>query len=322
MQKGENIISLALAAVVFFSILAVQRKWNPATLQDAASTAEDFILTTSGIRGELPDIAGYEKLKTFRLLNYSAGLYRATPAPLVFARGRLVIYNQQSRPAFSIETLEGSKDPWTVLYDFGGRRGLTVAGSRAHPEYARNLSGDGVPDVIIGQYSGGDHCCTLATIVALGVNGVKPIGHIDGLDGLPFEGLELRKINKDTKWECIAHRPYQTPCGPHVDAADVISIYAVEGGRYADQTASFSDYLQDALRQNLVKWRQAKNHSMSLLQTLAVEYAALGQSEEGKRFFALNMSPFVSGLQNQNLDPNACLDGLDGLVDQFSATGR
>jgi len=322
MQKGENIISLALAAVVFFSIVAVQRKWNPATLQDAASTAEDFILTTTGIRGQLPNIAGYENLKTFRLLNYSAGLYRATPAPLVFARGRLVIYDQQNRPVFSLETLEGSKDPWTALYDFNGRHGLTVPVNRPHPEYVRSLAGDGVPDVIVGQYSGGDHCCTLATIVALGVNGVKPIGRIDGLDGLPFEGLEIRKLNKDTKWECIAHRPYQTPCGPHSAAADVVSIYAVDGGHYADKTGNFSDYLHDTLRQNLVKWRQAKNQSMALLQTLAVDYAELGEGDAGKQFFALNMGQFVPTLQNQNLDPNACLDGLDDLVDQVSTSGH
>jgi hypothetical protein len=321
MQKGENIVSIALAAAVFFFILAVQRKWNPASLQDAATTAQDFILTTTGIRGQVPDIAGYEKLKTFHLLNYGAGLYRAAPAPLVFAPGRLVIYDQQNRPVFSLETLEGSKDPWTALYDFGGRHGLTAAGNRSHPEYARNLSGDGVPDIIIGQYSGGDHCCTLATIVALGANGVKSIGRIEGLDGLPFDGLEVRKINKDTKWECIAHRPYQTVCGSHFDAADVISIYGVQDGRYADQTANFSDYLQDVLRQNLAKWRQAKNHSMTLLQTLAVNYAELGQREQGKRFFALNMSQFVARLENQHLDPNACLEELEELVDRVPAAG-
>ena len=54
MQKGENIISVALAALVFFSILAIQRKWDPASFEDVASTAEDFILTKTGIRGQVP----------------------------------------------------------------------------------------------------------------------------------------------------------------------------------------------------------------------------------------------------------------------------
>jgi hypothetical protein len=319
MQKGENIISIALAAVVFFAILAIQRRWNSASLKDVATSAEDFILTTTGIRGQIPDIAGYERVKTFRLDGYHAGLYRATPAPLVFASGRLVIYDRQNQPVFTLETLEGSTQPWTTLYDFAGRHGLPVAGGRARPDYVRDLTGDGVPDVIIGQYSGGDHCCTVATIVALGTDTVTPIGRIDGLDGMPFEGLEVRKLNKDTSWEGIAHRSYLTACGTHADAADVISVYAFANGRYTDQTARFGDYLLDVLRQNLARWRQEKNRSLDLLQTLAVDYAALGQRDQGKSFFALNMGQFIPRLRKQNIDPNACLESLESLVDRVPA---
>ena len=120
---------MALAAVVLLAVIAVQRRWNPASLKDVANSAEDFILTTTGIGGQVPDIAGYERLKTFRLGNYRAGLYRATPAPLVFAPGRLVIYDHADQPVFKLETLEGSKDPWSALYDFNGRHGLPVPGA-------------------------------------------------------------------------------------------------------------------------------------------------------------------------------------------------
>ena len=51
MQKGENIVSIALAAVVLLAVVAVQRRWNPADLKDVANSAEDFILTTAGIGG-------------------------------------------------------------------------------------------------------------------------------------------------------------------------------------------------------------------------------------------------------------------------------
>ena len=67
MQKGENIVSIALAAVVLLAVIAVQRRWNPADLKDVANSAEDFILTTAGIGGQVPDIAGYELLKDFSL---------------------------------------------------------------------------------------------------------------------------------------------------------------------------------------------------------------------------------------------------------------
>ncbi len=322
MQKGESIVSIALAATILLAVLAVQRKWNPANLKDVASSAEDFILTTTGIRGQVPEIAGYERLKVFRLGAYRAGLYRATPAPLIFAPGRFVVYDQAAQPAFKMETLEGSKDVWSALYDFNGRRGLSVPGSRARPFYTRNLTGKGIPDVIVGQYSGGGHCCTMATILELGKDAVTPIGRIDGIDGLPFEGLELRKLNKGTNWQCIAHRPYVTACGTYTDAADVLTIYAFAGDRFQDQTVKFGDYLQEVLRQDVAKWRQEGNRSMNLLQTVAVDFAVIGQKEVGKRFFALNLTPLMPSLQSHNVDPNACLDALETLVDRVPVAGE
>lgn len=321
MQKGENIVSIALAAIVLLAVLSVQRKWNPASLKNAASSAENFILSTTGIGGQVPDIAGYERVKAFRLGNYSAGLYRATPTPLIFAPGRFVIYDHANQPVFKLETLEGSKDSWSGVYDFIGRRGLPVPGSRARSDYTRDLTGNGVPDVIVGQYSGGSHCCTVATILELGKDAVTPIGRIDGIDGLPFEGLDVRKLNRGTAWQCIAHRPYATACGSHFDAADVLSIYAFTDGRFQDQTVKFGDYLQGVLRQDLAKWRQEKNHSMDLLQTVAVDYAVVGQKDVGERFFALNLTQLMPSLQSNNIDPNACLDDLETLVDRVTVAG-
>src|SRR5579863_3790401 len=104
MQKGENIVSIALAAVVLLVVIAMQRRWDPADLKDVASSAEDYLLTAA-MGGEAPDIAGYERLKTIRLGDYRAGLYRATPAPLTFAQGRVVVYDSSDKPVFRIETL-------------------------------------------------------------------------------------------------------------------------------------------------------------------------------------------------------------------------
>lgn len=317
MQKGENIISIALAGVVLLTVIAIQRRWNPANLKEVASSAEEFILSTTGLRGQIPDIAGYEKVKTVRLGDYRAGLYRASPAPLVFAPGRFVIYNRENQPVFKLETLEGSKDLWTTLYDFAGRRGLPVPGSRARPDYTRGLTGDGLDEIIVGQYSGGDHCCTVATVVELAKAAVTVLGRIDGLDGLPFEGLEVRKIGKDPYWELIAHRPYMTNCGTHEDAADVLTVYAYADGHYTDQTARYVDYLGGVLRQNLAKWRQEKARSLALLQTLAADYAMLAQKDEAKRFFAMNLNLALPSLKQKGMDPNTCIEGVESLVDRL-----
>lgn len=321
MQKGENIISLALAATVLLAVISIQRRWNPANLKTVASSAEDFILTTTGIGGQIPAIAGYELLNTYRLGNFRAGLYRATPTPLIFAPGRFIIYNYADQPVFRLDTLEGSRDSWSAVYDFNGRHGLTIPGSRARPSYTRDLVGDGRLDVIVGQYSGGSHCCTVATLLELGKESVTTIGRINGIDALPFEGLEVRKLSKGTAWQCIAHRAYATACGSQIDAADVLAIYACTGGHLQDQTVKFRDYLQEVLRQDLAKWRQGRNRSMDLLQTVAVDYAVVGQKDAGERFFALNLTPLMPSLLSHNVDPNTCLEDLESLVDRVPVAG-
>jgi hypothetical protein len=317
MNKGENVISFALAVVVVLTFVAIQRHWNPASLKDMASSAEDFILTSTGIRGQVPDLVGYERLKTYRLEAYRAALYRRSPASLVFAPGRLVVYNGDNQPVFKLETLEGSKDSWTILYDFNGRHGLPLPGSRSRPEYTKSLTGNGTPDVVIGQYSGGDHCCAVVTIIELESNAVSVIGRIDGLEGLPFEGLEIRNLHKDKSWECVAHRPYITTCGDRAEPADVLSVYTFRGGQYVDNTDQSADYLRGILRQNIAKWHLEKSVSLGLLQTVAAQFAQLGQKEEGKRFFAMNFNQFLPNLQQRGIDPNVCLDDLENLMDRL-----
>ena len=104
------------------------------------------------------------------------------------------------------------------------------------------MTGNGLPDIVIGQYTGGDHCCTVATILELATSKVSVLGRIDGLGGLPFEGLEIRSIHKDGAWDFVAHRPYVTNCGDHAEAADVLSIYSFANGKYIDATQEYGDY--------------------------------------------------------------------------------
>jgi hypothetical protein len=321
MRKGENIISLALAAAVVLTILALQRKWQNANLQAVASSAEEFIL--SGIHGQIPDIAGFERVKTFRLdRKYRAGLYRQSPAPFLFAPGRVVLYSEDNQPVFKLETLEGSKESWTTFYDFAGRNGLTLQGSSKRPIYARPMTGTTDPDVIIGQYTGGDHCCTSITILELGKKSVRSLGRIEGLDGLPFEGVEIERIGKDPALEIIAHRPQRTLCGSHEDAADIISVYGYADGQYRDRTPAHVEYLRQVVKRNLAKWESEKTHTLQLLQTLATQYAILGEREQGRRFFALGLTQFLPELKRKGIDPNTCIEDVEGLLATLPAIPR
>ncbi len=313
-QKGEYAISVALAGAVLLTILLVRNDWQSTSLEDVASSAEEFIFRTTGI-GQVPDIAGYERLTTYRLGRYRAGLYRVAAAPLAFAPGRFIIYNRKNQPVFKLETLESAQGAWTQLYDFAGHQGLTVPGSRARPLYTRSLAGNGQPDVVVGQYSGGEHCCTTVTIVELGKDAAQSLGRIEALDGLPFDGLELRKIAREPAGEIVAHRGYQTLCSGSVDLP---SVYAYAGGQYTEQNARSAEYLKSALEQNLARWSREKSRSIQLLQTLAADYAVVGKRDEGERFFNLNLPPLLPELEKSGVDSGACQEDVASLLDRLA----
>lgn len=321
MQKGESAISAALAAVILLIFIAVQQRWQLVRLEDFAASAEEYVLTTTGLRGQIPELSGFERVKTYRLGDYRAALYRASPAPLVFAPGRFVIYDRGNRPVFKLDTLEGSRDPWTAVYDFAGHNGITPPGNR-RTNYTLDLTGTGTLDTLVAQYSGGDHCCTIATVLELGKDAVRVVGRIGGLDGLPFEGMELRKIGKDPAWEIIAHQPFRTLCGGHEDAADVPAIYGYVKGQYADQTAQHLDYLRTLIQRDEQRWAREKERSISLLLTIAARDALLGEREEGKRYFAMNFPSILPALRERGVDPNVCLDDALGFLDRLPSLAR
>ncbi|MGH9325613.1 MAG: hypothetical protein ACRD2B_02825 [Terriglobia bacterium] len=321
MEKGESVISIALTALLVLVVLGIQRRWSSATIENMASSAEAFVLKTTGLRGQTPQLPGYEIVRTYSLPRYHAALYRATPAPLVFAAYRFVLYNLRDQPVFKIDSVEASLNPWTHLYDFAGRHGLPDPRKRGGPVYTRHLAGDGLPDILLGQYSGGDHCCTTVTLIELGKDSPKVLGTIGGLDGLPFEGLEIRRLTRQRSWELIAHRPYRTVCGLHADAADVLAVYAFDHGKFTNQTSRFQKFLGQVLARDLMKWKQGKDRSLHLLQTLAADYSQVGQPVMGNQFFQQNLPLFFPQLQSQGVSPQACIQDVTNLVNRITSSG-
>jgi hypothetical protein len=318
MHKGESVISLAITLLVVLIVLAIQKQWSPATLENMASSAEDYVLQTTGLRGRIPDLPGYERVSTFSLGAYRAALYRAVPSPLVFASYRFIIFDRSMKPVFKKDSTEASVRPWTTLYDFAGTHGRPDPRTGGYPIYSRDLTGNGVPDALLGEYSGGDHCCTTVTVIELASGGrLRAIGQIAGLDGLPFEGLEIRKLAPGPGREFIAHRPYRTLCGPHPDAADVLAIYAYIDGNFSDQTSRFAAYLNEVLQQNLAKWNRPNERSLHLLQTVTVDYSEAGKVGKGEEFFQDNLPLFVPQLQSNGIDPSACMQDMAKLVNSI-----
>ena len=315
MQKGESVISVALGLVILFTVLGIQRRWRPSNLTALASSTEDFILNAAGKQGQAPEIKGYERIKTYRLDRYQGGLYRVISSPLDFAPAQFVIYDRANQPVFKLDVLESAKTPWTALYNFRGQGGLSTSGSRSRPLYQRDLTGDGQSDIVIGQYSGGDHCCTTITAVALCQDSVRTLGRVEGLRGYPFEGLEFKKLDRDPDWKIIAHRRYTTACGPSEGDPDVPAVYAYSNGAFADRTPSHAEYLEGVLHEDLGKWVADKIRSLQLLETVALDYALLGRRGESERFLSTNLTPFLPELKVQGVDPKACVASLESLAD-------
>lgn len=314
MHKGESVISIVITVLVVLVFLAVQKQWSPAALENMASTAEEFVLKTAGLRGDIPELPGYKIVRTFWLGNFRAALYRASPASLVFASYRFVIFDRKNRPVYKVDSVETSASPWTTLYDFAGLHGRIDPKTGGYPNYRRDLTGDGRPDVLLGQYSGGSHCCTRVTVFELEQNTAKIIGRIDGLDGMPFEGLTILKLGRGRGSELVAHRPYETACGMQEDAADVIAVYAYRDGKFADSTSQFTSYLHRVLQRHLDEWKITKNRSFHLLQTIATDFSATGQTAAGEQFFQNNLPQFSSELQANGIDPKVCAQNMSTLL--------
>ncbi|HVA01488.1 MAG TPA: hypothetical protein VMV34_07515 [Terriglobia bacterium] len=319
MRKGELLISTLLASFAFLLVLGILRNWQPTSLKNVASSAEQYVLGKSSPSGGVPDIPGYQTIRTF-LINrdYRAALYRSNSVTLGFAPGQLTIYDRKNLAVYQLNTLEGAREAWTALYDFAGRRGFPVRGGRLRPLYTRDLAGNGKADLVVGQYSGGNHCCTTVNVLEIEQDSLKAIGRIEGLGGWPFDNLDIRRIGQSPQWELVVHRPQITACGSQENAADVIAIFADDKGQYTDQTLRFSEYLQGVLRENLAKWSREKQPSLGLLQSLAAQYGVLGQPDRAKKFFAENLARFLPQMKEQGFDPAACRDDLNSLVDRLA----
>ncbi len=318
--KGEYAISVAVAAALLVTVLIVQYRLRISGLKDMASSAEEYIITKAGLGGRVPEITGFQTVQTFVLGHYRAGLYRVTPAPLAFALGRFVIYDRDSKPVFALVTLEGSKEPWTALYDFTGRHGLQPPRSRARPTYLRRLAGNSEADVVVGQYSGGDRCCTTATVIELAKESVSVIAKIEGLRGMPFVGLDFQKPKGDRASAIIAHRRPSLLCRSNDDDADLVSIYTYTGETYREQTWQFTGYFESALRENLAKWSRQTVRSLGLLQTLAINYTLSGQRAQGEALLTQSLPDFAEDLGKVGLDPKTCQNELQAYLDRLAAT--
>ena len=72
-----------------------------------------------------------------------------------------------------------------------GRRAFAARAASIELDHiGRDITGDGVPDLVVTEFTGGMHCCTLVVVLGLG-DSLRVHGTIDGADGeVEFEDLD------------------------------------------------------------------------------------------------------------------------------------
>ena len=71
------------------------------------------------------------------------------------------------------------------------------------PPPGKDINGDGIPDLVVEEFSGGAHCCSSYLIFSLG----KEFKKLTVGEGENLEGFEFRDIDGDNVYELVGNRP-------------------------------------------------------------------------------------------------------------------
>ncbi len=173
--------------------------------------------------------------------HYSVGKYELTGMKGI-ARG-----NKAQQLIFY---LDGAPTMYTAsknleLYDFNG-------GEKASkPDYARDINGDGLEEIIIQGHTGLGGCCNHIAFHTLGKAAIQDLGTFDLQE---FDEFELKDIDNDSIPELIFQDPHYLKWNaPFSESPRPTVIYKWDNGKYRGANFKFSDYLLKQIDKNAIK---------------------------------------------------------------------
>lgn len=168
-------------------------------------------------------------------LSFAVAGQPAKPEPVKVTTSRCGAYTVQLRE-------NGFEDPEdSVSLLLGGKTLVTLRDVHVSRDYCGDLTGDGVPEVILGQFSGGAHCCFTYSIYTLTTPLRRilyaPTAHSDGFEVAQLDGQGPRElVTGDWRFAYAYGLSFaESPVLPRV--------YAYRGGQYVQATRDYPQFL-------------------------------------------------------------------------------
>ncbi|MBD0269218.1 MAG: hypothetical protein ICV77_13115 [Cyanobacteria bacterium Co-bin8] len=146
-----------------------------------------------------------------------------------------------------------------------------------------DLDNNGVPEIVLGAFTGGAHCCLAYTTYTWDGSGFQaiPFAPLDGGGG------EFRDLNQDGQIEFITlDNAFFYTFGSYAGSFPPNVILSFQNGQYVDTTPQFRDYLRStAWRMYTVYQEQADTPPLNgLLAGYVAQKIRLGEYQEGWNF--------------------------------------
>ena len=173
-------------------------------------------------------------------LRYSNGSQFVLPSKLCSPSGEPTIASDEKTGTLTVSSgfplTQGNPKPWSI---------------QLPTNQMRDINGDGWPEVVFTDYSGGAHCCTHITVLSLRPNGPVCIFSEDlGSAGAKFSDLE-----GDGRMEIVTTRLAEYALGSFaMGTYGIPVIYAADSnGLYRVNTRAFTNVLRGDLDRELAE---------------------------------------------------------------------
>jgi hypothetical protein len=168
----------------------------------------------------------------------------------------------------------------------------------AHGQSARvlDLESNGQPDVVLGLYTGGAHCCYVDQVYSLDPGSMT---YVKKEQYFGDAGAAIKDLHHNGHLEFVStNDAFYYEFGSFADSGAPIQIWAFSAGRFADITRNFPQLI----RRDAARWWRLFTHNYSAGEGLISPWAAdedlLGHFKQVKRTLAkqLKLGHLHSGL--------------------------